>query len=145
MPPSKSNNEPILKAFLALSASCSRPKGVMNGDFEFSAAAIVSAGSRQRNKAATRRNLPRCTSVGNLLRRRPIGVISSVDVSAPTSINAVFARWMFTDDGGSRLPVVSCQYYQFRIEGLVKRTSQDVFDRGPEVDLQDLDSQGKIR
>lgn len=83
---------PILKLFLALSASCSRPNGVTNGDFEFRVAAIVRAGSRQRNTAATSRNFPRCTSVGNLLRRRPIGVISSVAVRAPTSIKAAFAR-----------------------------------------------------
>jgi hypothetical protein len=41
-----------------LSASDSWPNGVMNGDFEFNVAAIVSAGSRQRNKAANSKNFP---------------------------------------------------------------------------------------
>ena len=49
---------PILNAFLARAASCSKPKGVTNGDLEFRVAAIVRAGSRHRKSAAIRRNLP---------------------------------------------------------------------------------------
>lgn len=49
---------PVLKDNLMLSASDSWPNGVMNGDFEFNVAAIVNAGSRQRNKAANSKNFP---------------------------------------------------------------------------------------
>ena len=75
-------HEPILKDALARSDSCSKPNGVRNGDFAFNVAAMVNAGSRQRNMAAMRRNFPRCTSVGSLLSRRPMGVISSDTVKA---------------------------------------------------------------
>lgn len=77
-------NEPTRKEALAVSARSSCPNGVTNGDLEFNAAAIVSAGSRQRNSAAVSRNLPRCTSVGSLESSRPMGVMSSVAVSART-------------------------------------------------------------
>lgn len=75
---------PNLKVALVRSASASRPRGDKKGDLELSAAAIVRAGSRQRKSAAIRRNFPRWTSVGSLLRSLPIGVISSVGVSART-------------------------------------------------------------
>jgi len=58
--------------------------GDINGDFAFSVAAIVRAGSRQRNNAAVNKNLPRWTSVGNFESSRPIGVISSEGVKART-------------------------------------------------------------
>lgn len=77
-------NKPTRKEALARSARSSRPNGETNGDLAFSAAAIVSAGSRQRNNAAVSRNLPKCTSVGSFDSNRPMGVISSVDVSART-------------------------------------------------------------
>jgi hypothetical protein len=50
---------PDRKDALANVASASCPKGVMNGVFEVSAAAIVKAGSRHLNIDAKRRNLPR--------------------------------------------------------------------------------------
>lgn len=75
---------PTLKADLARSASCSNPNGDTKGDFEFSAAAIVKAGSKQRNRVAVNKNFPRWTSVGSLLSNLPIGVISSVGVRART-------------------------------------------------------------
>lgn len=69
---------------LARSASCSMPNGTMNGDLELKAAAIVNAGSRHRNNTAVSKNLPRCTSVGNMLKSLPIGVMSSDGVRART-------------------------------------------------------------
>jgi len=56
----------------------------MKGDLELSVAAIVRAGSRQRNTVAIRRNFPRWTSVGSLLNSLPIGDISSEGVNART-------------------------------------------------------------
>src|ERR1700689_740622 len=50
---------PTRKEFLARSALSSKPKGDTKGDFAFNAAAIVRAGSRQRNKAAVNKNFPR--------------------------------------------------------------------------------------
>lgn len=67
---------PILKEVFWRWASCSLPKGVKNGDLELRLAAIVSAGSRQPKTQATKRNLPRWTSVGSLLKSRPMAVIS---------------------------------------------------------------------
>jgi len=52
-------HRPILKDCLARSASRSNPKGLTKGDFEVSVAAIVSAGSKQRNMVAINRNFPR--------------------------------------------------------------------------------------
>ena len=75
---------PDRKDALANAASASCPNGVMNGLLEVRAAAIVKAGSRHLNIDAKRRNLPRWTSVGSLDNKRPIGVISSVGVSAFT-------------------------------------------------------------
>lgn len=49
---------PFLKDCLTVSASCSLPNGTTNGDLEFKVAAIVSAGSKHLNKAASSRNLP---------------------------------------------------------------------------------------
>lgn len=78
------NHKPIRNDRLARSASSARPKGVTNGDFALRAAAIVSAGSKHLNNVAINRNLPRWTSVGSWLSRRPIGVISSEGVNALT-------------------------------------------------------------
>src|SRR5258708_33781617 len=75
---------PDRKDALANAASASCPKGVMNGLLEVRAAAIVKAGSRHLNIDAKRRNFPRWTSVGSLDNKRPIGVISSIGVSAFT-------------------------------------------------------------
>jgi hypothetical protein len=50
---------PTLNEFFARSASCSNPNGDTKGDLELSAAAIVRAGSKQRNKVAVNKNLPR--------------------------------------------------------------------------------------
>jgi hypothetical protein len=49
----------IQNELLARSASSSIPRGVTNGDFELNAAAIVNAGSRQRNTTAIKRSFPR--------------------------------------------------------------------------------------
>ena len=120
--------KPDLNDILALSASCSKPNGVMKGDLEFSAAAIVRAGSRHRNRAAIRRNLPRCTSVGSLLSSRPIGVISSVVDRALTSISEETARWMLTEDGGSkhleRTSEIELPKFTFRIFILSARSDK---------------------
>lgn len=75
---------PTLKWLFARSASASAPNGIKNGDLEESAAAIVKAGSRQRNIVAINKNFPRWTSVGSLLSNLPKGVISSVVVNALT-------------------------------------------------------------
>lgn len=50
---------PILNECFARSASCSKPNGVTKGDLEFSAAAMVRAGSKQQNKVAINKNFPR--------------------------------------------------------------------------------------
>ena len=50
---------PTRKDNFAFSASASRPRGVRKGDLELSVAAMVSAGSRQRNTVAMSRNFPR--------------------------------------------------------------------------------------
>ena len=50
---------PTRNKCFALSASCSNPNGVTKVDLELSAAAIVRAGSKQRNKVAVNKNLPR--------------------------------------------------------------------------------------
>ena len=78
------DNVPTRNEFLARSACTSCPNGVKNGDFALKAAAIVRAGSRHWNKAAMRRNFPKCTSMGSLLSKRPRGVISCAEVSAFT-------------------------------------------------------------
>ena len=80
-------HEPTLNECFALSASCSSPNGETKGDLELRVAAMVSAGSRQRKRVAISKNLPRCTSVGNLLSNLPIGVISSTGVKARTCLN----------------------------------------------------------
>ena len=46
-----------MKEALDLSASASLPKGVIKGDLEFKAAAIVRAGSRHLKRVAIKRNL----------------------------------------------------------------------------------------
>jgi hypothetical protein len=43
---------PVLNDAFTVSAACSCPNGVTKGDFAFNVAAMVSAGSRQPNRAA---------------------------------------------------------------------------------------------
>jgi hypothetical protein len=45
-------NPPVLNDAFTVSAACSCPNGVTKGDFAFNVAAMVSAGSRQPNRAA---------------------------------------------------------------------------------------------
>jgi hypothetical protein len=110
---------PTRNELFARSASCSKPRGETNGDFELRAAAIVKAGSKQRNRVEINKNLPRWTSVGSLLKSLPIGVISSVGVKARTckfrischggsylenmhaSTSIETALWTLMDTGGS--------------------------------------------